>query len=287
MNFKNTIILLNRGEEHFTESFYFKKLKSGIDEALYGTDYKLFMSQQDGKLPELLDAKDCERTGFLSLAPHMKDESVALLEKSGIPSVLINCRSEKLSWVDTDNVHAAMAMTEYLIGLGHEKILFVAGFEGSQNSVDRLKGFQQALSIHKIKFNPKLVLNGDFSVVVAYEKMREFLNAKNRQEISAIFAANDMMAVGVVRALIDHGIKVPEDLAVVGFDDFDFSASYYVPLTTYRQPLRNTGFLAAKMLMQQIENNGLRPLQAELIGKLVERESSGAKKPRWGEYIYG
>jgi DNA-binding LacI/PurR family transcriptional regulator len=278
MNFKNTIILLNRPEEHFLESFYFQKIKSGINEAIAGTDYQLLLSQQDTKLPEVISSKDCKMTGFINIAPHVNHSSLKLLAKSDLPSVLINCRVPGLSWVDVDNVHGAMTMTEHLISLGHEKILFVGGFEDAQNSIDRLKGFKEALSKHKIRFNPRLALTCDFSVTLAYERMKEFLFQSPKWDFTAAFVANDMMAVGIIRALADENIKVPENVAIVGFDDFDFAPSFYVPITTYRQPFHNLGFVAAKTLIKQIETGETKIQQTELIGELVIRDSCGSKQ---------
>lgn len=278
MDLKNTIILLNRPEKHFLESFYFAKVKYGIDAALTDTGYNLLMAQQDAHLPESLTAKSASSCGVLNIAPHTKHHSIEFLEKEEIPSVLINCRSGKLSWVDVDNVRGAAIMTEHLIKLGHERILFINGFEESQNSIDRLKGFHQTLERYHIKPNPKLVLNCNFSVTLAYEGMKSILRTNKKLDFTAVFATNDYMAVGVARALTDEGLRVPEDVAVVGFDDFDFASSFIVPLTTYRQPFHNVGFLAAKMLMREIETQRkVKCQQAELIGELVVRDSCGEK----------
>jgi LacI family repressor for deo operon, udp, cdd, tsx, nupC, and nupG len=142
-----------------------------------------------------------------------------------------------------------------------------------------LKGFRYALEKYKIKFNPKLVVNCDFSITLAYERMKEYLRSEKRG-FTAIFASNDLMAVGAIRALVDENIRVPEDVAVVGFDDFDFSSTFYIPLTTYRQPFFNIGFAATKKLIRQIETGFDRTQQTELIGEIVIRESCGSKKGR-------
>lgn len=278
MDLKNTIILLNRPEKHFLESFYFAKIKYGIDAALTDTKYNLLMVQQDAHLPESLTVKNAAGCGVLNIAPHTGHHSIEFLEKEDIPSVLINCRSEKVSWVDVDNVRGAAVMTEHLIKLGHERILFINGFEESQNSIDRLKGYHLALERYHIKPNPKLVLNCNFSVTLAYEGMKSILHASKKPDFTAVFATNDYMAVGVARALTDAGLRVPEDIAVVGFDDFDFASSFLVPLTTYRQPFHNIGFLSTKMLMREIETrHAVKCQQAELIGEIVVRDSCGEK----------
>ena len=208
----------------------------------------------------------------------MHDRSIKILEKENdVYSVLINCRSNKLTWVDLDNVSGAMTMTEHLIKLGHEKILYIGGFLESQNNIDRFKGFQKALEKYHIKFDPKLSLTCDFGVTIAYERMKEFL-AAGKKDFTAIFATNDLMAVGAIRALIDDKLRVPEDVAVVGFDDFDFAATFYIPLTTYKQPFHNLGYIAAKSIIRSIETNNKCQQQVELIGEIIVRKSCGAKK---------
>jgi DNA-binding LacI/PurR family transcriptional regulator len=277
MNLKETVILLNRPEKHFLGSFYFLNIKAGIDAALDGTPFQVLLAQQDTEWMKTMATGRQETTGVLSIAPHVNNETLHVLEQAKIPAVLLNCRSNALSWVDLDNARGAKAMTEHLLKLGHEKILFISGFPESQNGIDRLNGFQSALEKYRVKFNPKQVVACDFSVTLAYEKMKEYLQ-QNGVNFTAIFASNDLMAVGAIRALVDEHVRIPDDVAIVGFDDFDFSSSFYIPLTTYRQPFRNIGFLSAKMLLRQINHGFDGTQQAELIGEIVIRDSCGSKR---------
>ena len=277
MTLKNTVILLNRPEKHFLESYYYRKVKAGIDAALAGTAYGLVMAQQDGGLPENISAHSMENSGVLAIAPHMHNAAILELEESNIPAVLINCRSPRIAWVDTDNVLGAATMTEYLISLGHKKVILVNGFPDSQNGIDRLKGFKDALERNKIEFDPKMIINCDFSVSLSYERMKAYLTHNKDVNFTAVFCTNDYMAVGVMRALADEKIRVPEDVAVVGFDDLDFASTFFTPLTTYKQSFDNIGFLAAKFLIKQMQGATDKNLQAELLGELVVRESCGAK----------
>ena len=100
---------------------------------------------------------------------------------------------------------------------------------------------------------------------------------QNKGKFTAVFCTNDYMAVGVVRALADEKLRVPDDIAVVGFDDLDFASTFYTPLTTYSQPLSNFGFLAAKFLIKQMRSKKDKNLQGELLGELVVRQSCGAE----------
>ena len=278
MDLKDTVILLNRSEKHFLGSFYFMNIKEGIDAALDGTAYQLLMSRQDSKFSDTVVTKQKKLNGVIALAPHVNTDLLKTMEETKIPSVLINCRSDKLSWVDVDNVHGAMTMTEHLINLGHERILCIMGFPESQNSLDRLEGYKRALEKYRIKFNPQLVIPCDFSITLAYERMQELLARSAKLDFTAIFASNDLMAVGAIRALVDKNIRVPEDVAVVGFDDFDFSSSFFIPLTTYRQPFVNIGFAATRVLLKQLETGFDPTKQFEMIGEIIVRDSCGAKR---------
>jgi len=275
---KKTIVLLNRPERHFVGSFYFKNIKSGIDFALEGSNYQVFFAQQDDHFEEILSSKKQKIAGVISIHPTINDKSIKLLEKeTDIDSILINCRSDKISWVDLDNICGAMTMTEHLIKLGHEKILFLGGFFDSQNSIVRFEGYKKALEKYHIKYDPKLTLSCDFGITVSYDRMKEYLSS-NSKSFTAIFAANDLMAVGAIRALADNKIKVPEDIAVVGFDDFEFASTFYIPLTTYKQPFHNLGYIAAKTILRSIETKNKCCHQVELIGDLIVRKSCGAAK---------
>lgn len=278
MDLRDTVIILNRPEKHFLGSFYFQNLKKGIDDALAGSPYQVLLSPQDGAVMESLAARPRKFNGVIALAPHTQAATLRMLEDSQIPSVLINCRSDTMSWVDVDNVQAATVMTEHLIGLGHRQILCVTGFSDSQNSIDRLCGYRSALEKHAIAYDPQLVIPCDFSITLAYERLRGLLARDSRPPFTAVFAANDLMAVGVIRALSDHNIRVPEDIAVAGFDDFEFSAQYTVPLTTYRQPFRNIGFSAARILIKQLREGFDRSAQFELTGEIIVRDSCGARR---------
>jgi LacI family transcriptional regulator, repressor for deo operon, udp, cdd, tsx, nupC, and nupG len=272
---KSTILILTRPEEHFLDSFYFQKIKSGIDIALNDDQYNLTMISQLTDLKKFLSTALTKPTGIISIAPHVNDNSVADVKAVNLPSVLVNCRAENQSWVDVDNVYGAKVMTEHLINLGHQDILILNGFMESQNSIDRLKGFHKALGAHGIEYKPEMVINCDFSIMVSYNKMKEFLSGSNVPKFTAVFATNDLMAVGAIRALMDKGIRVPQDVAVVGFDDFGFSSSFLIPLTTYRQPFYNVAFVATRFLLRQISTQDVTPQQAELVGEIVIRDSCG------------
>ena len=277
MSNKKKIVILSRPEAHFLDSFYFQKIKFGIDAALEDTGYETIMFQQTSNFLDNLDKSDIKEIGVINIAPHVNCPSVKTIEKKNIPAILINCRAKSISWVDADNRHGVRTVIQHLLGLGHKKILFINGFAESQNGIDRLEGYKETLEKNNISFDPKLVINCDFSISLTYERIKNMLANKTKPEFSAIFASNDLMAVGAIRALADLGINVPHGVAVIGFDDFDFSASFHIPLTTYRQPFSNISFLATKFLLKQIETKITTPYQFELIGELIIRSSCGAK----------
>jgi DNA-binding LacI/PurR family transcriptional regulator len=272
---QQTILILNRPEKHFPGSFYFLNIKHGIDAAVDGTGYQLLVTDDEAAAAAAIVPGAAPTAGVIVIAPSIDAAFVRQLTEERMPCVVINSRPAGLSWVDLDNVRAAQAMTEHLINRGHERILCLAGFPDSQNSRDRLAGHAAALAKYGIAAQPDLHLYADFSITMAYDKLKAFL-AQEHPPFTAIAAANDLMAVGAIRALTDRKMRVPEDCAVVGFDDFDFSGSFYVPLTTYRQPFRNTGFVAAKLLLRQIAAGRQSDCQVEMMGEIVIRESCGA-----------
>lgn len=164
-----------------------------------------------------------------------------------------------------DNVAAAYDVTQHLIDVGHRQIVHIAGDLSHQDAVDRKAGYIQALVEAGIAFNPALVVEGDFrrqSGLLGIEML-----FTRGQTFSAIFAANDQMAFGARLALYRHGIRVPEDVSLVGFDDQSDSAYMIPPLTTVSQPAVEMGKISAQAILDLLEDKPveLPSLQAELV----------------------
>jgi LacI family transcriptional regulator len=163
------------------------------------------------------------------------------------PLMFVNSRLEGLSSVVADNFQGARKMVAHLVELGHCRIGFIAGIEVTTVGEDRSRGFRDAMREGGLPLNDSWIRGGNFSEASGYEAGRAILSTNPRP--SAIFAANDMMAIGCLMAARDAGLSVPRDLTVVGADDV-ILASYIKPsLTTLRQPMHEIGRLATETLM--------------------------------------
>jgi LacI family transcriptional regulator len=179
--------------------------------------------------------------------------------------------------VDVDNYKGGRMLTEYLVGLGHKRIAYI-GKLSVTSSTDRLHGYQDILKENKILLDDKLVkISKSGTSDSGYQIMKELLN-ENR-DITAVFAASDIMTGGVIKAIKEAGFSVPEDISVVGFDDIPNSAYADPPLTTIKQPAFEKGVEATKMLIDLIEDE-IEPKSKMLDLKLVIRKSTGIAKSR-------
>jgi LacI family transcriptional regulator len=163
--------------------------------------------------------------------------------------------------------------------LGHRRIAFINGPEGWDATTNRLAGYQDELAAWEIAFDPELVKQGDWQVQSGYAAARHWLAA--RQQPTAVFAANDLMALGVIYATQEAGLKVPEDIAIVGYDDRDFAGFVRPALTTVQMPCEKMGHVAAESLLSLIRGE-VKVVEPILVrGELVIRQSCGAKPGKW------
>jgi LacI family transcriptional regulator len=182
-----------------------------------------------------------------------------------------NLRSANMATVDSDNLSGAITATEYLIGLGHRRIGFLAGRPDLESAQLREQGYRRALETAGIAFDPGLVRVGGFQAETARSAARELLAAENRP--TAIFAANDVSAIETITVAGGLGLGVPGDLSVVGFDNVPESALCEPPLTTVEQSIQQMGYEAVRMLIDLIDNPSNPPEQVVLPTRLIERSS--------------
>jgi len=169
------------------------------------------------------------------------------------------------------NYEGAYQATEYLIQLGHRHIAFITGLLELHSTHERLRAYKMALNDHGIPYRPEYVLQGDFYEIEAYRVTGELLALP--EPPTAIFASNDLTAIGSMNALRDHGISVPDDISVIGFDDISQAAFTNPRLTTIRQPLDQMGRKAVELLIEQIENPERPSRRITLATELVVRDS--------------
>ena len=178
--------------------------------------------------------------------------------------------------VDIANLRGAYEATRHLVALGHRRIAHVSGPGWHRHAIDRRSGYEQALEQAGIEPDPGLVVEGDFEEASGAQAVDALLGA--RREFTALFAANDQMAMGAMAALTRYGMRVPIDVSVVGFDDLRFAAFLAPPLTTVRQPAMQVGVAAAQAAVRLLA--GESPRLLSFATELVLRQSTAPPRRR-------
>jgi LacI family transcriptional regulator len=213
--------------------------------------------------------------GLLYVLPRMSDDYLKTLEKSTSPIVLINyCRHETtLPVVRGDNVNGALDAVSHLIELGHRRIAFVRGTVYTGQSEERERGYRMALQQAGIDFDEELVRQGDFNEPSGLAAGRALLALPDPP--TAIFAANDGMALGCIGALREKEIKIPQQMSVIGFDDTPLASIVQPGLTTLRHPVAAMAQAAVQELMRRIQGQPGRRQRIEFPSEFVIRGSTG------------
>ncbi|MDI6828592.1 MAG: LacI family DNA-binding transcriptional regulator [Armatimonadota bacterium] len=202
-------------------------------------------------------------------------EHITFLRERGMPLAIIERRMETTGFyfVEPDNLKGARGAVEYLIKLGHRRIAMITGPMHTLISQMRAKGYADALGDAGIPVDPDLKTEGDYSRASGFQAMQKFLAMRHRP--TAVFAANDAMAIGAMQAAHQAGLKIPEDISFIGFDDT--YAELTIPqLTSVHQPLYEIGVLAAKLVVAQIQGNADQYRMENILPcYLKERESCG------------
>ena len=213
--------------------------------------------------------------GVILVMSELTRAQLEQLRSGGIPLVVVdpvNLPDPELPSVGATNWAGGLAATEHLIGLGHRRIGAIAGPADYLCSRARIDGYRSALEREGIQFDPALVRHGDFEHEGGFRRCGEMLAMSDPP--TAIFAGNDQQAFGVYEAARQHGLQVPRDLSIVGFDDLPVARWVSPPLTTVRQPLAEMGRAAAQILGDLVEGVPPRSRRVELSTELIVREST-------------
>jgi len=175
--------------------------------------------------------------------------------------------------VATDDRHVSADMTRHLASLGHQRIAFVSGHRKHKAVADRFRGYRDGLKHSELDFDEELVVAGDNSIASGEAAASQLLALPDRP--TAVFAANDDMAAGIIRVANREGIRIPAELSVAGFDDSSLAQQIYPALTTVRQPLAKMAEHAARALIGDGSQSGLEPGAEVVPGKIQIRESTG------------
>ncbi len=208
--------------------------------------------------------------GVIVASVALNDPLISDLLRDGVPFVCVGRHPNgQVHYVDVDNAGGALMAVEHLIRLGHRRIGTLTGRADMTAGQDRLEGYRQALAVHRIPVEEELIIEGDFTESSGMLGMQRLLPAHP----SAVFVASDTMAIGALKALRQAGQEVPQDIALISFDDIPAASVTEPPLTTVRQPIRQMAALAVETLLDLIEQPGSGPRRIILPTELVIRES--------------
>lgn len=280
------VVIPLRTQDIFGRNFVFETLV-GAGEALAEAGYELTLFARPASAPFVDLLKERRVDGLLLMNVPIADPRIVALVEEGSP-FLLTCRpdlphtglDERVSWVDADHARGARLAVEHLADLGHERFALISGPWDLMVSRLRDEGARRALSDLGLP-GPPPTLHGEFSIPSGEALVHDVMNA--HPDTTAILCGDDTIAIGVIEGARAQGLRVPEDLSVVGFDDMVFSGYVDPPLTTIRQPAKQKGRQAAGLLLSQlIESNGKVPSvqHAVLPTQLVVRRSTGAARGR-------
>jgi DNA-binding LacI/PurR family transcriptional regulator len=264
-------------ERMFADPFFLGMLRSA-QEAVADAGLQLVftvMNRAEDQQRFLAYAAGGHVDGVLLLSLHGQDHLPQRLEALGVPTVLSGrplSGGRTLWYVDADNLGGGRLATEHLLASGRRQVATVTGPLDMCAGQDRLAGYREAVVAGGRPYDESLVSVGDFTAAGGHAAAVALL--ERRPEVDAIFAASDLAAIGVVRALRESGRTVGEDVAVIGFDDIPAAAEQEPPLSTVRQPIAALGTAMTRLLLERIEERGDRPRRTVLPVELVLRRTA-------------
>jgi DNA-binding LacI/PurR family transcriptional regulator len=273
-----SFIIPNTSHHVFTHP-YFAQLLEGINEVLDRHNYNLLISTSPSEKDESAAynkiLKNRRADGIILSSASIHDKNILRMVESGFPVVYLGkWHHDDALTVERDDMGGAYTATEHLIRIGRKRIVHITGPLDHQEGIDRLEGYKRALMDNKIHYDEALIMEKDFSRESGYEAAAELM----RKQIvyDALFAGNDLMAIGALKFYKENKISVPTDVSVVGFDDIDMSTVVTPMLTTIHQPMRELGYVAAEKLMAVLNNQEVKEKRTVMSTHLIIRESCGA-----------
>jgi LacI family transcriptional regulator len=271
---------------YFTNYFFVQVLQGvqdksaevGFDLVLYGVNNPL---QAEYYLRRSLQAGRVD--GVLYFSMPLSETYAKKFKQMQLPLVLVDSSHPDFDSFRVKNVEGEMVATRHLLSLGHRKIAFINGSIETHPGRERLEGFRGALEESGLQFSPdQLYISGTgrqdgFSRESGRESMKNILSArKNGTDYTAVVVASDIQALGALEVADEQGIKVPEDLAIVGFDDIELAQ--HAGLTTMRQPMHEMGVLAMERLLGRVKEPAAAVALTSFVPDLIVRSSCGARR---------
>ena len=256
---------------------FYAEVLNGMEEAAREKNYHIILAntQRDYKKEEeainLLLAKRVD--GLLITPVQDKDDDIKNLIDANIPFVVVGRDFENIE-VDAiynDEVKGGFLATENLIKKGHKRIALIDGFLYKSPAKGRLEGYKKALNKYRISLDESLISVGDINIEDGHERTKQML--EKDLNFTAIFVYNDMMAFGAMQAIKEKGLRIPEDIGLVGYDDIPFSSLISPPLTTIRLKKQGLGAESVKLLLSRINGKHKNAIKRMLDVELIARET--------------
>jgi len=265
---------------------FYAKMMKGVFETCSQLGYTVLLGSSElspVKELEVIETLTVQRVDGLLISPLQGDDVdftyLSELNRDNYPLVMLGAvKNYPTNVVEIDNVEAASKAVTYLIENGHEDIAYFSGPYYSAHSEDRGEGYKQALIRHHLPIQEDRTIPAGSYIDNGYQKGLEYFSNRTCSP-TAVLCYNDLVAIGLINALFELNLRVPDDVSVIGFDDIDFCESFRVPLTTVRIPADTIGATAAELVIEQIGRRS-EPLNKKVIleGELVIRESCAIRR---------
>ncbi|NDR59331.1 substrate-binding domain-containing protein [Aliiruegeria sabulilitoris] len=256
---------------------FFAEIISGVEEGCFQAGYSLILcnsGDQPGRQLTYLQTLMQKRIDALVVMTVNRDEDFqAELDRlSSLPRAMLDSEPmPNVCAIGDDSIRGGKLAGEALVAHGHSRIGCLTGPINHARSADRLDGFSQALDAAGLSLDPELVITGDLSARGGHEAMTQMLERTSPP--TAVFAFNDLMAMGAYRAIAERGLRIPEDISVIGYDDVEIASYLYPALTTIRQPGFGLGLEAAELLIGHLERGDELPALIRKPPELINRDS--------------
>jgi len=258
---------------------FYSELIKGVQDITIANGYDLIaISSLGGKNSTAVKfLKEKRADGIIILAHNIDNNLIISAAREDMPIVLLDrpLKAKYVLNIQVDNEGGAYKAVEHLIALGHRKIVYLSGPNNSYDNLKRFEGYKKALITHNISFSKRWLYQGNFTKEGGYHAAKLMLLQDDLPD--AIFAANDEMAIGVIEAFKEAGLKIGEDVALVGFDDIQLAKYVNPSLTTVKQPMKEMGVLAAQQIFQALNGN-FSTDYILLETELIIRDSCGSSR---------
>lgn len=261
---------------------FFAEIARGIEDASFKQNYNVVLCNTEGDLEKQISYTNVliqnQVAGIVFVAAGVSTELVEDLQRRQVPLVVVDREVPDVAvdTVLTDHYQGGRLATQHLVDLGHRRIACISAGSELSPSSDRVTGYQDVLRENGLAVDEQLIVRGDFQYKSGFEAAQQLLALA--EPPTAVFASNDLMAVGCISAATQQGLRVPEDLSVVGFDDVRLASFTNPPLTTIAQPKREIGTLAVDMLLARI-NDLASPIRFERLDTALKVRYSTAVWP--------